>query len=354
MFKERNDCLVKEKESAKSDKITLQLWMKIVLLIVLFFIVIILYSLILANITDFQAKQQRTLPQVPFTTTKSFCPLSESVHNVEYEKGGLLIISKPENYVVGDKILIQNRYADKKKYSINKSYVLGVISEINGEEYVANLFSFEKQPLTIKASEIAGKVDKYYAFIGGIYNNLVGIKGYVLFGAIPILVFCLLYFIFRLVCIDKKSRELQAESESTANSVGNLEYIEQETEVEWVIPSKEQIHEEEEQEMKPMLLHTDESAIAEQKKTTIINDKKANNNPEIKTENEQPSVLEQTEVALEPAIPPVMEPSYDKPLSADEIIAIYREKKQSQQHVQSKPFEKIARMYYDNNIENYD
>ncbi|WMJ22252.1 hypothetical protein RBG61_09650 [Paludicola sp. MB14-C6] len=350
---------MKKGKSVQSDKIALQLWMKITLLVILFFVVIDLYFLILVNITNQTANNNTTLPKVPFASSKSFCPLSENVHSVDYKKGGMLIISKSNNYIVGDKILIQNRYADKKVYSINNYYVLGVITDVNENEYMASLYSYEKESVKIQDSEIEGKVDQYISTWGAVYNNFIGIKGYILFGAIPIMGVCLLYFIFRLICIDKKQQLLNNEEAIEIQSIPVSDYIEEETEIEWVQPSKQRINEDEEQDMKPMILESQievTTAQTEASKTKVdVNEENQSILESEKEEHELDENMEQLETnIIEEIEQPILDKKDKRFLSADEIVAMYREKAKTKQEPSSGEYEKIAKMYYDSDINNYE
>ncbi len=199
-----------------NQKAKFSCWMKILLAILIVLFITILYILITVNIVDKNANKLLSMPKVPFTSNMKFCALSEDIYDTDYESGSILFIKNNSSYIVGDKVLIKNKYDDKKEYAVNNYYVVGVISKSSESGMTANLLSYNNEVIDVLPEQVEGKLISDIKFIGNIYNNMLGLKGYLLFGAIPALILLLIYSIMRLTVLNRVNN--CNEQEATNNS----------------------------------------------------------------------------------------------------------------------------------------
>lgn len=147
------------------------------------------------------AKHNRELPKIPFAENLSFCPLKEAVYDTQYEKNSALIVDGKTDYIVGDRVVVEKEYQDESNYFIENMFLVGVVSSVDGDGYNIMLYSPDNKYIEIDKSEIAGKVRSNVAIMGLLYNNMLGARGYVLFGVVPALVLVLLGLIASLTTV---------------------------------------------------------------------------------------------------------------------------------------------------------
>lgn len=381
-------------ENNVQNKIKLSSWMKSILIIFSVLVVLLIVLLIGSNMIQSQVKDNQTLPQIPFTSNQYFCSLQQDVVNTNYKKGTLLVVEANNSFLVGEKVLIKNKFADKQNTSINQSFLIGIIKELNQDQYVVTLLSYKGEIIDIDSGDIVGEITSYVPYAGYLFSNMIGIRGYIIFGIIPLLFVMLLFFILHYICIIKYQRvsytgdsveekPLQI-SAQTIRSITkpNLSYVTENEEVKlFQVPQK--IHNEtsneenveletesikifkKEYSSKSIMLDEEDLNLIDEKQLKRI--KMINNSNSydimkaIAEKNEQVMSGDDSNEAIElekeesiPQIESQAKRELPRNLSADEIIQIYRNEKSSPvEEEQENQLNNIAKLYYDSNIENY-
>lgn len=202
-----------EAKKEKKKKAKLKIWMKVILLFLLILTLLMVYPLVLSNLLQKEADANHTLPLAPYQNTLKFCSLNKDVYETKYKNGMILLIEPRGAYEKGEKVLVINRYANKQEHTIQNKYNVGVITEKTENEYTVSLVSYGKETIQISIDEIEGKITSRVLILGHFYNNMQGLRGYILFCVIPLLVVALVYFIMHLSIAETQVSVIKEETE---------------------------------------------------------------------------------------------------------------------------------------------
>ncbi|MEG2814325.1 MAG: hypothetical protein RSA79_06965, partial [Oscillospiraceae bacterium] len=194
---------------SKNTNTKLLLSMKIIMGVLCTIVIFILIPLVTVQITTGIAKKNLTLPKMPFTDFY-YCPISDSVDKFAYESGTLLLIKSQNNYNIDDQVFVKNEYYDANSLNLQKAVMIGKVSVIDAEKYIVTIASDDEIPVTVTVTneQIIGLSTYKLKNCGKIYDELDGIRGILLYGAIPILFLFLIYFILKMISTILFNREI--------------------------------------------------------------------------------------------------------------------------------------------------
>lgn len=382
-------------ENNEENSVGFRPWMKVTFLIFGILVILLIGLMVASNVLQDKAKDNLMLPQIPFKANGYFCSLQQDVENTNYTKGTILLVESKSSFQIGDKVLIRNKYADKQNSAINQLFLVGVVQELNQDQYIVTLPSYQNETIEIDTGDMVGQVTAYVLFAGHLFNNMIGIRGYIIFGIIPLLSLALLYFILRFISVPKHQEMVEDEkledekplqiSAQTIRSSPNprLTYtVDNEEDVKlFKTPQKvsDETSDEESSEMEDeniiifmdkddsnsmMLDETDLNEIDQKQRKRIKMIHDANPHEIMK------SIAEKKEKMIhQDGKPIVMERIKEKEikdqdekeveidlkyLSADEIIQMYRnEETNANNEEEENHLNNIAMLYFDNDIEHY-
>lgn len=360
-----------KKQDNKIHKLKLNPMMKKVLVFLSVLFIITICILLLCNYIEKKSLKDNSLSKIPFSNNLYFCSVKSNVHNLNYKKGTMLILSKANNYNIGQKVFLKNKYPNKQNEAINQKYLIGIIKEEKKNGYSV-LLSTKDEIVNFNENDIIAKVNSSISFIGYIYISMVGVQGYIFFGIVPLLFIVLVYFIMRYMTISKCLKQISQKSfeseeplkivAQTVRSVSNPKSL-------YIIDCEDDVklYKAESKEKKDHIIKEKSSFINEivEEKIPISNEFKTN--PIIKRRKKSFKII--NKFKLEESFEKVSQSdilSYsedeninkkeDDNLTVDDIIAQYRKQnpeKPTKDNESDEKLRDIAKFYYDNNIENY-
>lgn len=357
------------------ETVKLSGFMRLILGVLIAALLVILYPLMVVNAMETVAASQKSIPKVPFSETYFVCPIAKDVRGTDYKKGDMLFLTDSYDHTVGDKILLRNKYADKQKESIYNHYLAAVVRSIDDDGITVGLLSFENDEQIIASNEIAGKIITSRPTLGYLYQSMIGLNGYVFYGAVPIIIVILSYLLMKVGVKNKvaylreKLAYEQQKSQMEVERIRNLPVPPQTLAIKEQITSinvnTNQSHTEEpaERYQLGLVINNGDTSDIEYKLRDRIKLINKTNPTEVldkiydleeeREQGEKPPPTKPVFIDLNKLPPDLM-------LSADQIIDIYRKRKNgskdfisAKENDEYEKLQRIAQMYYDSNIENY-
>lgn len=403
-------------KQVKSDtKPHINSFSKFILTILIIISILLTLCVVYANLSQNDTIATKALPTLPFNKHIGFCVVNKDIPNTDYYRGSMLIVKKLNEYSVGDKVLFKNTQSTYKKHAINDMYLIGTVLSTDAENILVNINGIDDKQFKIVNSILIGKATICIDNLGSIYNSMLGIKGYVLYCAIPFLTILLIFFIMRLFVVSRfRSEKVLTEIDGIQKRVVSDDNAESKTPladitIETVNSTAKPIVQE------SVELETNSERADKPNSETVRiytptisrNNINSNHTPDnIKANDISSPTIEfkaPTEAIVNPELPLISDLSNDavkpktvlpthsvddiksvssiqavstdmehthttnqdlayinkkkpiQPLKADDIINLYRQgkKKIVLDNPEMKNYEEIAKMYYDNDINNY-
>lgn len=359
----------------QKEKVKLSGFMRLILGVLIAILLVILYPLMVVNAMETVAVSQKSIPKVPFSKEYFVCPIVKDVRGTNYNKGDMLFLTDNSNHTVGDKVLLRNKYADKQKEVIYNHYLAAVIRSIDDNGITVGLLSFENDEQIVENNEIAGKIVTSKPTLGFLYQSMVGLNGYIFYGAVPIIIVILSYLLMKvgannkLAYLREKLAYEQQQKQLEVERIRNLPVSPQTQAIKEQITSIN-INTNQSSENEPvehyqvgLVINNGDTRNIEYKLRDRIKLINKTNPTEVldkiydleeeREQGEKPPPTKPVFIDLNKLPPDLM-------LSADQIIEIYRKRKNvgkdfisAKENEEYETLQKIAQMYYDSNIENY-
>lgn len=147
--------------------------------------------LIAANVTVDNALKRQELPKVPFSDSLYFCPSAKSITNIPLEPGMILVVKKCTSYQAGDDILVTDVFSEQDEF-YTSTLLVGTVEESSEEFIRLKLYNLNHDSSIIAPDKVCGVVYRGIRWLGYVFQSLIGIKGYIIFGLCPLLIGALL------------------------------------------------------------------------------------------------------------------------------------------------------------------
>lgn len=160
------------------------LQLSLVILISIVLIAVIL-TMVSANVILEKNEHQPYMQKLPFVNSLYFCPTVKAVGNKTLDKNSVLIVKKRTSYREGDIVVIPNTGTI---YEPTIPLLLGEVTQVKQKLIEVKVGEKDIEVALVAADAVYGTVYYNLPYLGGVYRNLIGFRGYLFFGLIPLIV----------------------------------------------------------------------------------------------------------------------------------------------------------------------
>lgn len=201
----------------KSNKKRLSLLQKLLIIIITIVLVIMLCAVGAVNITLAKNEHQPFMQKLPFLGELYFCPTTKAVANQTFQEGSVFLVKKRTSYQDGDTVAIPNTgTVFDPAIPVLVGEVQNNNNKLKGKAISVKIGDTDTDTATISLDAVYGTIELSLPYLGKIYLNLIGLKGYIFFGLIPLLCSALL---IALLARPTKSTKLAKQSNSNNTQV---------------------------------------------------------------------------------------------------------------------------------------